>query len=68
MSSQDDQDKISNDIDKESSSDAPDERNKGGRFLKRTESGNNWIEVKKAEAMEKASHALRGMLEESKVG
>ncbi|KAL3905566.1 MAG: hypothetical protein SGILL_009625, partial [Bacillariaceae sp.] len=34
--------------------------NSGGRFLKRTVSGNNWQEVSTADAMEKISHALRG--------
>jgi hypothetical protein len=44
------------------------ERNKRGRFLKKTESGNNWIEVSTAEAMEKASHALRGLPRRSDLG
>jgi hypothetical protein len=40
----------------------------GGRFLKRSESGNNWIQVSAAEAMEKASHALRGLPRRSGLG
>jgi hypothetical protein len=43
-------------------------RSIGGRFLKRSESGINWIEVTTAEAMEKASHALRGLPRRSEVG
>lgn len=45
-----------------------DGRNRGGRFLKRTDSGNHWIEVSTTEAMEKASHALRGLPRRSEPG
>jgi hypothetical protein len=43
-------------------------RSIGGRFLKRSDSGNNWIEVSTAEAMEKATHALRGLPRRSELG
>jgi hypothetical protein len=50
-----------NDKDPKKTSDKARVQNTGGRFLKRTPSGTNWIEVSTAEAMEKISHALRGV-------
>ncbi|KAG7373712.1 hypothetical protein IV203_012807 [Nitzschia inconspicua] len=45
-----------------------DHRKLGGRFLKRTDDGKYWIEVSTAEAMEKASHALRGLPRRTELG
>jgi len=41
---------------------------RGGRVLRRTDSGRHWVEVSTAIALEKVSHTLRGLPRQSKRG